>query len=183
MAGAGATLSLAFWAVDVCALPDAPRHLLPGCRLACLSCSVCLLQSPLTLSLTQAGLASPATQQRKLTRLVGLVPTRLIQPQDALCRGWEYRGLCITGPEFRLVTGMLLSSPSPTGGTSPSCCFSGALDSSGGQAGERLARCLAGAPREVGRVTATSKEPCRPQGSVWGRVLSSCWGWTDAAVA
>lgn len=81
------------WGCGLCTLPDASRHLLPGAVLACLSCSVCLLQSPLTLSLTQAGLASPATQERKRTRLVGLVSTRLIQPQDALCRGWEYRGL------------------------------------------------------------------------------------------
>lgn len=182
MAGAGATLSLAFWAADVCTLPDAPRHLLPGCRLACLSCSVCLLQSPLTLSLTQAGLASPATQQRKLTRLVGLVPTRLIQPQDALS------GLGVQGTvhnRTRVSAGnrdaALFSQPN--WGYFTLLCFSGALDSSWGQAGERLARCLAGAPREVGRVTATSKEPCRPQGSVWGRVLSSCRGWTDADTA
>lgn len=170
------------WGCGLCTLPDASRHLLPGAVLACLSCSVCLLQSPLTLSLTQAGLASPATQERKRTRLVGLVSTRLIQPQDALCRGWEYRGLCVTGPEFQLVTGMQLSSQ-PVWGYFTLLCFSGALDSSRDQAGEKLTCCRAGAPREVGRVTATSKEPCRPQGSVWGRVLSSCRGWTDAALA
>lgn len=57
MAGAEVTLSVAFWAVDMCVF----RLMLPitsllSAVLACLFCSVYLLQSPLTLSLTRAGL-------------------------------------------------------------------------------------------------------------------------------
>lgn len=133
MAGAGATLSLAFGAVDMC-VPCLmlPVTSLPGAVLACLSCSVCLLQSPLTLSLTQAGLASPATQERKRTRLVGLVSRHVfIQPQDARCRGWEFRGPCVTGPEFRAGDRDAALFSHPTRGSSPSLPFSGALDSTG----------------------------------------------------
>lgn len=97
MAGQG-RLSLALWAVDMCVFClMLPSTSLPGAVLACLFCSVCLLQSPLTLSLTQAGLGSPATQGRKLRSLVGLVSCQFfIQPQNPPCRGWEYRE-----PEFR----------------------------------------------------------------------------------
>lgn len=93
MAGVGVTLGLAFWAMDLCVPCLAlPVTFFPGCC-SCLSlCSACLLQSPLTLSLTQAGWASPASQGRKLTSLVGLVPCHFfMQPQDPLCRGWEHR--------------------------------------------------------------------------------------------
>lgn len=41
----------------------------PGAVLACLCCSVCLLQGPLTLSLTRAGLGLSCHQGRKLPSL------------------------------------------------------------------------------------------------------------------
>lgn len=122
-----ATLSLAFGAVDMC-VPclTLPVTSLPGAVLACLSCSVCLLQSPLTLSLTQAGLASPATRERKRTRLVGLVPHHVfIRPQDARCQGWEDRGPGVTGPEFWAGDRDAALFSHPTGGTSPSCASQG----------------------------------------------------------
>lgn len=131
---------------------------------------------PLTLSLTQARLASPATQERKRTCLAGLVSRHVFLSLRTLGVGAGS-----SGPEVR-AGDRDAALFSHRRGDFPSCASQGPGQHRD-QAGERLARCHAGAPREVGRVTATRKEPCRPQGSVRGRVLCSCRGWPGAALA
>lgn len=69
-------------------LPDAPPHLHLGAVLACLSCSVCLLQSPLTLSLTRAGPRSSYLTGKDTSKSDdGLIFYYLIQPYDPLYGG------------------------------------------------------------------------------------------------
>lgn len=74
--------------VSCLTLPITP----PGAVLACLSCSASLLQGPLTLSLTRAGLGLSCRQGRKLPSLVGLVSRPcFVPPQEPPRRGWERR--------------------------------------------------------------------------------------------
>lgn len=81
MAGAGVTLSLAFWAVDMCVFClMLPVTFLPGAVLACLYCSVCLLQSPLTLSLTQAGLGLSCHSGKETDKSGGFSVMPLLHP-------------------------------------------------------------------------------------------------------
>lgn len=176
-------LSLAFGAVDVCILPDASRHLPPGC---CARLPLLLGVSAPEPSdaLPHTGGPGLSCHSGKETSTSGGFSINTPHPAS----GRSVSGLGVQGTvrnRTRVSAGgrdaALFSQPD--WGYFTLLCFSGALDSSRDQAGERLTRCRAGAPREVGRVTATSEEPCRPQGSVWGRVLSSCRGWTDAAVA
>lgn len=162
----------------VCTLPDAPRHLPPGC---CARLPLLLGVSAPEPSDALPHTGGPGLSCRSGKEAYtsgGFSVTPCLHPAS----GRSVSGLGVQDPSFGLVTGLQLSSPTPRGVPQPPALLRGPGQHRD-QAGERLAPCHAGAPREVGRVTATGKEPCRPQGSVWGRVLSSCRGWTGAAVA
>lgn len=100
MAGAEVTLSVAFWAVDMCVF----RLMLPITSLLSARLSLLLSVSAPEPSdaLPHTGRPGPLLPLREgITGLAGLVSCHFIQPQDPLCRCREYRELCLTQPEFR----------------------------------------------------------------------------------